>query len=102
MVKSEEHEKLTEQIVKEVNGIKVVIRGNNNIRGQYFPDIKLNDVDIECEIVPRRSWIETKIRKWDNSKKKILVLSIQKFTFDNFDEIWFWDIQKNRLVAKIK
>lgn len=99
---SREHELLVEQVSKKVNGEKVIVKGNNTITGAYFPDIRFNETDIECEIVPRKHYLLRKVMRWNNSRKKILVLGLQDFTYQNFDEIWFWDIKKGELALKIK
>jgi len=99
---SKEHEVMVEQVSKKVNGEKVVVRGNNNIAGAYFPDVKFGGTDIECEIVPRKHYLLRKVMKWDKTRGKILVLGLQDFTHQNFDEIWLWDIKKGAIAFKIQ
>ena len=89
---SEEHENLVNLAAQSFNGKKVIIRGNYNIKGQYFPDVISNEIDIECEIMPK-SYIEKKIRKWNPKRKKILIISYSKKAIDNFDLIYVHDIQ---------
>lgn len=99
---SKEHEVLVDHVCKKVDGKKIVVRGNSTIAGAYFPDIVFGKTDVECEIVPRKHYLLRKVMRWDKSRKKILVLGLQDFTYENFDEIWFWDIKKGTLTLKIK
>lgn len=98
-VTSPEHDECVELVSKKL-GLEIVeIKGNSNIKGKYFPDAKNETTDYEVEVVPRREYIEKKMARWDSNRKKVLVLKINSFARENFDEIYISD--KTKLV-KIK
>lgn len=101
-VTSKEHELLVKQVAEYIDGEEVIIKGNFTIIGKYFPDVKTENIDVECEIVPRKSYLLGKTLKWDKHRKKMLVLGLQDFTLESFDQILFWDIKNNKLLFKIK
>lgn len=95
---SKEHHDLVEYCSKFFNGEMVAIRGNNNIKGMYFPDVKTIDTDIEIEVMPK-AYIQKKISKWDAKRKKILVIGFSKLSLTNFNEIYC--LKKDGTIIKV-
>ena len=93
-----EHNQLVELAIKYFKGEEVIIRGNSNIRGKYFPDVVTKDTDIECELL-KNSYLAKKVIKWNKQRKKILVLGLPKVALDNFDEVYV--INSNKELQKI-
>ncbi len=86
---SKKHSKLCKKMALIYNAEIVSIGGNQHTRkGKYFPDVRNNDVDIELEIMPKNLTIKNKISKWDKGRKKVLVIGLWDYIFDNFNEIW--------------
>lgn len=99
-MKSQEHED-TIKFLSELKGLEIVtIRGNSNIAGQYFPDLKNSTTDYEVEVVPRKNYILKKTLKWDKSRKKVLVLKPNSFIYESFDEIYV--ILETKQLIKVK
>jgi hypothetical protein len=84
---SSEHERVVNLCVDKFKGQKVIIKGNKNIKGQYFPDVIKGNIDIEVEVLPK-AYINKKIEKWDKNRKKILVCAFSDQVLENFDEIY--------------
>ncbi len=85
-----EHKELVNISSKKFNASKITIRGSTNITGQYFPDLKTNNTDIECEICPKADSLFKKVRKWNKNRKKILIIGFFNIIYDNFDEVYFY------------
>jgi len=93
---SREHQALVELTNKTFEGEMVAIKGNETIKGNYYPDVILNGIDIECELIKNN--ILSKVRKGKNGNKKILIIGYPKYVLDFFDEIWALDTQTNKLI----
>lgn len=89
---SEEHKNLINVALKYFDAEIIIVKGNNNIKGKYFPDLITENTDIECELL-KNSYLKKKIDKWDKKRKKILIIGIPRIVLDNFDEIYCIDNQ---------
>lgn len=98
-VTSIEHDAAVLLIAEKFNGEAVTIRGSSNIKGKYFPDVVTDNTDFEIEVVPRKGYIKKKFEKWDQSRKKILILSPNTYSFKIFDEVY---LLKEKELIKIK
>lgn len=87
-VTSKEHNECIELISKLWNLNPVIIKGNCSIKGKYFPDAINENSDYEVEVVPRKSYLERKELKWNPLRKKILVLKVNSFAIEKFNEIF--------------
>lgn len=86
---SDEHEAAIDFICKVFQCNKTKIKGNNSIRGKYFPDATTYNSDFEVETAPKDCVIYKKEIKWDPTRKKILILTPTDYTKDLFDEIYY-------------
>lgn len=98
-VTSKEHDECVITISKKLNLNIVEVIGNSNIKGKYFPDITSNNTDYEVEVVPRKYYLLKKVVKWDMSRKKILILKVNSFAEEQFNEIF---IEKDGDLIKFK
>ena len=69
----------------------IEIKGNANIKGKYFPDAVSDNTDYEVEVVPRKHYLVNKAEKWDEKRKKVLVLRPNSFAYEKFDEIYVFN-----------
>ncbi len=90
-VTSNEHEECIRFICKKLGLKAVEIKGNSNIKGKYFPDAVSDGTDYEVEVVPRKHYLVKKVDKWDEKRKKVLILKPNSFAFQNFDEIYIFN-----------
>lgn len=68
--------------------------------GRYFPDAINSTTDYEIEVVPRKSYLLDKSTRWDNTRKKVLVLRINTFAENSFNEIYIYS--SNNKLIKVK
>jgi len=94
-----EHFNLVKSICKLFNLKQIKIIGNSNIKGKYFPDAIDKTTDYEVELVPKPGWLNLKNQKWNNKRKKVLILGMFNEIKESFDNIYFIDEDK---VTKIK
>ena len=88
-ITSKEHDDCVMLICEKFNLHPVEMLGYK--KGKYFPDaIDLNG-DYEVEVVPRKNYLLKKSLRWNRSRRKILVLKINSFAIENFDEIYIND-----------
>ena len=69
-------------------GIKWKERGR--VKGGYYPDIVLNDTDIEVESLNKIREYKIKSAKWDKKRKKVLIVYVPKEIRKLFDAVTFW------------
>ena len=86
---SKEHKKVVKDGANFFNAKIIKVQSGRGIH--YFPDLKTDGADIECEICPKVGTLMNKIEKWDKTRKKILVVSFFDVVWDNFDEVYFYN-----------
>ena len=86
-VTSKEHDDCVLFICKKFELKPVKVSGE---KGRYFPDAVNSDTDYEVEVVPRKHYIAKKEEKWDEQRKKILILRPNSFAYEIFDEIYIF------------
>ncbi len=98
-VTSKEHDDCVRFICGKLGLEAIEIKGNANIKGKYFPDAVSDNTDYEVEVVPRKHYLVNKAEKWDEKRKKVLVLRPNSFAYEKFDEIYVFN---NNSLIKIK
>lgn len=94
------HKKVIEKVCMYFNADKTIMRGNLPEKNKYFPDATRKNIDIEVEILPKTKVILEKVKKWDKSRKKILVIGLKDYVLNNFDEVWVYNGDKFKLNYK--
>lgn len=83
---STEHNQFVEDINKLIKG-KIWF---HNQKG-YNPDITKDDNYYEVELFRRINHLNNKVKKWDKTKRHILILCISKLVMNIFNEVFFYD-----------
>jgi len=64
------------------------------VKGGYYPDIIVGDVDVEVESLNKIREYKIKSTKWDKKRKKVLVVYVPKEIIKLFDAVTFWQCDK--------
>lgn len=93
MMQSEEHKKAVKIVCDYFVGEEIISgkRMNSSVpnskKKKYYPDVITQEYDFEIETTPTIKHIKEKAEKWENGKKKVLVLTLSKAK-DYFNEIY--------------
>ncbi|UCD20774.1 MAG: hypothetical protein JSW08_03310 [archaeon] len=83
-----EHEIKLKELNKILSGNIVSLTRKRNA---YNPDIIKKEIDYELEIFRKMHHLKEKARKWDSTRKHILIITLSDQTRDLFDEVYFFD-----------
>ncbi len=72
---------------------------NGSKKGVYYPDALNAITDFEIETAPNRTHILKKTKRWEENRKKVLILKPRNFAFEIFDEVYV--VNANNVLIKI-
>ncbi len=84
-----------DDLVKELN---FLIKGHlpkiKTRKGQYTPDIILENIDYELEMYNKSHHLKNKAARWDESRKHVLVIGVSNISKTLFDDVYFFNDKK--------
>ena len=87
LLKETEHNNKLKELNNLIKGDFIICRGKKD---SYSPDISKENIDYEMELFRNMNHLKDKVKRWDSSRKHVLIITISDQTKDLFDEVYFF------------